>query len=223
VPPSTLASFVEILAVLASALSGMITASRKHMDFVGTYVLAIVTAFGGGTLRDVLLVRRPLFWVSRWEYLAVVLALCIPFVYSRRVYESASRWQKRFSVIDALGLGLFGVTGVLTATAEGMPIFVASLYGVITATFGGVLRDIMVAEIPLLFRPGGLYATSVFVGVWVLLALRQLDIPAPVAAVAGFTVILALRLAAIWFGATLPAPHWLRELQETGEFPSQGR
>ena len=141
---------VEISAVILSALSGIIVASRKRMDLVGTYALAVVTAFGGGTVRDILLDRRPLFWVTYWQYLVVVLALCILVVYSRRAYESASRWQRRFDVVDAAGLALFALSGSHIALQHGMPLFVAIIYGVITASVGGVLRDVLSTEIPTL-------------------------------------------------------------------------
>jgi uncharacterized membrane protein YeiH len=212
---------VEISAVILSALSGIIVAARKHMDLVGTYALAVVTAFGGGTLRDILLDRRPLFWVTYWQYLVVVLALCIIFVYSRRAYQSASRWQRRFDVLDAMGLGLFALSGAQMALQHGMPYFIASIYGVITASVGGIVRDVLSSEIPSIFRGvGPLHASAVFVGSAAYVGLLALDVPHVVAGGAGFTLILGLRLASIWFGFGLPKPHWLRTLQRTGEFPT---
>jgi uncharacterized membrane protein YeiH len=81
---------VEAAAVLLFAVSGMITAARKRMDIVGTYSLAVVTAFGGGTLRDLLVGRRPFFWVARWEYLVVIAVLCIGFVYRGRCTSAST-------------------------------------------------------------------------------------------------------------------------------------
>jgi uncharacterized membrane protein YeiH len=96
----------EVIAVVLAALSAMITAAKKNLDFVGTYALAVVTAFGGGTIRDVLLDRRPFFWVSRWEYLIIIFALCIPFVYSKSVHDfsrrpAASSWMRSGSASSA--------------------------------------------------------------------------------------------------------------------------
>jgi uncharacterized membrane protein YeiH len=191
------------------------------MDLVGTYALAVVTGFGGGTVRDVLLDRRPLFWVTYWQYLVVVLALCIIFVYSRRAYESASRWQRRFDVLDALGLGLFALSGVQLALQHRMPLFVAVIYGVITASVGGILRDVLSSEIPIIFRGvGALHASAVFVGGVVYATLLAFDVPQFIAGAIGFVAIVALRLSSIWYGFGLPRPHWLRELQKTGEFPT---
>jgi len=212
---------VETSAVILSALSGIIVAARKRMDLVGTYALAVVTGFGGGTVRDVLLDRRPLFWVTYWQYLVVVLALCIVFVYSRRAYESAGRWQRRFDVVDAIGLGLFALSGVQLALQHSMPLFVAAIYGVITASVGGILRDVLSSEIPIIFRGvGALHASAVFVGGVIYAALLALDVPQLIAGALGFVAIVALRLSSIWYGFGLPKPHWLRELQKTGEFPT---
>lgn len=215
--------FIEVSAVLLSALSGISVAARKRMDLVGTYVLAVATAFGGGTLRDVLLDHRPLFWVRYWPYLVVVLALCILFVYSRRAYESASNWQRRFDVIDAIGIALFGLSGANVALQLRSPLFVSVVYGVITASFGGVLRDVLSGEIPALFQVGALYATAIFAGCTVFVALRALEVPLLPTAAVGLTVIVVLRLLSLWRGLVLPAPHWLRELQKTGEFPTSGQ
>ncbi|MGQ0640399.1 MAG: trimeric intracellular cation channel family protein [Gemmatimonadaceae bacterium] len=212
---------VEVSAVILSALSGIIVAARKRMDLVGTYALAVVTAFGGGTVRDVLLDRRPLFWVTYWHYLVVVLALCIIVVYSRRAYESASHWERRFNVVDAIGLGLFALSGAHLALQYGMPLFVASIYGVITASVGGILRDVLSSEIPIIFRGvGPLHASAVFIGSLAYVALLALGAPLLVAGIVGFLLIVALRLASLWLGFGLPKPHWLRTLQRTGEFPN---
>ncbi len=117
----------------------MITAAKKEMDFVGVYVLALVTSFGGGTIRDLLLDRRPFFWVARSEYLVIVLALCVPFVYSRRLYTWSATFVARADIIDALGLGFFTVSGTALAAEAGMPAIVCALLGVVTGTGGGVM------------------------------------------------------------------------------------
>jgi uncharacterized membrane protein YeiH len=89
----------------------------------------------------------------------------------------------------------------------------------ITATFGGVARDVMVAEVPMLFRPGGLYATCVFAGAWAFLGLQTLGVRPTVASLTGSAVIVGMRMASVWFGLSLPAPHWLTTLRATGEYP----
>jgi uncharacterized membrane protein YeiH len=153
---ASIGAALEAAAVLVSALSGMITAARKGMDIVGTYCLAVVTAFGGGTLRDLLIDRRPFFWAQHEEHLLVIAVLCVGFVYSRFFHARVHQWHRQAVLIDAMGLALFTLTGVSFALHKGMPPFVASLVGVITGTFGGVMRDVVSSEIPVVFRPGEL-------------------------------------------------------------------
>lgn len=196
------------MAVVLGALSAMITAAKKGLDFVGTFALALVTSFGGGTIRDVLLDRRPFFWVVRWEYLVVIFALSIPFVYSRTLHSLAKRLVARGEFVDALGLGFFTVVGVTLALDAKMPATVAVLMGVITATGGGIIRDLLINEIPVVFRHGTtLYTTSAFAGAIVFIALHKLHSPAAV--VASVSVAVGLRLYSVWRGAGLPRPHWI--------------
>lgn len=202
---------VEAAAVLLFAVSGMITATRKRMDIVGTYSLAVVTAFGGGTLRDLLVGQRPFFWVLRWEYLVVVAVLCLGFAYSRAVHVRVTRWHGSAFVLDALGLALFTLTGVDSALRGGLPRFVAALIGVITGTFGGVLRDVCAGEVPELFRPGSLNALSAFAGSGLYLAGLAVKLPPLLAASLGFATIVILRLVSVRFGMRAADPVWLRD------------
>jgi uncharacterized membrane protein YeiH len=208
---AALATALEAAAVVLSAVSGMIAAARKGMDIVGTYCLAVLTAFGGGTLRDLLIDRRPFFWVSHEEYLLVIGTLCVPFVYSRAFHARVRQWHEQAVLVDAMGLALFTLTGVGFALHQGMPSFVASLIGVITGTFGGVIRDVASAEIPVIFRPGELYAVSSFVGAWVFLGAGRLGLSTVVAAVLAFVTIVGLRMASVRFGVRVPDPLWLKD------------
>lgn len=210
-PPPQLATAVEAAAVIATTISGMITAARARMDLVGTFTLALVTAFGGGTLRDVLLQRRPFFWVSSKEYVFLTLLLCLPFVYSRRAFAVADALDRRSTFVDSLGLALFSLTGVRYALEAGLPPLPAALMGVVTGTFGGVLRDVLVSEVPAIFRPGPLYAAASFLGCLVVLAGPELEFPQSIADAAGFGTIVLLRMASVRLGLRLPDPHWLRK------------
>jgi uncharacterized membrane protein YeiH len=205
---------LEGSAVIVAALSAMITAAKKEMDFVGVYALALVTSFGGGTIRDLLLDRRPFFWVDRWEYLVIVLALCVPFVYSRKLYQWSTTFVARADIVDALGLGFFTISGTALAAKAGMPAIVSALLGVVTGTGGGVLRDLIIIEIPALFRHGKLFATAAFAGAAIFLALTRLGVADGICVGVSVVAIVALRLTALWGGATLPRPHWL----ETGRW-----
>ncbi len=198
----------EVIAVVLAALSAMITAAKKGLDLVGTFAIAVVTSFGGGTIRDVLLDRRPFFWVSRWEYLIVIFVLCFPFVYSRTVHEWSRRLVARGEFVDALGLGFFTVVGVTLAIDAKMPVAVAVLLGVVTAIGGGIIRDLLINEIPVVFRHGTtLYTTSAFAGAIVFILLEKVH--SPLAVAASVSVAVGLRLYSVWKGTSLPRPHWI--------------
>ena len=200
---STLQAAVEIAATLAFALSGLLAGARKQLDVVGLCVVAGLSAFGGGTLRDVLLDRRPFFWVEHADWLWALMALSFAamlFLRGRHLAltERAIQWP------DALGLGLFTANGAMLALNAGQPAIVAVLMGVITATFGGVLRDIVCNEIPAAFHDHRPYALCSFVGGWVLVAAVQLQAPQWAAISAAAATAVLLRALALWTGWTLP-------------------
>lgn len=195
---------VEAVATIAFALSGLIEAARKRLDAVGVCVVAGLTAFGGGTLRDILLDRRPFVWVAHATWLWVLLALCIAamFVLRARHFEPTERamqWP------DALGLGLFSANGTLIALEASLPPIVAVLMGMVTAVFGGVLRDIVCNEIPRAFRDHRPYAVCSFAGGWVLVVALNYGAPQWFALIGGAATAVLLRALALWSGWTLPA------------------
>lgn len=204
-PPllSLLLTVVEVSATLAFALSGLLEAARKRLDAVGVCLVAGLAAFGGGTLRDVLLDRRPFFWVAHPEWLWALLALCIAamaFLRARHFAptERAMQWP------DALGLGLFSASGTQLALAQDLPGIVAVLMGVITATFGGVLRDIVCNEIPSALRDHRPYAICAFVGGWVLVLAQHAGVPPGLGLVLAAATASGLRFLALITGYTLP-------------------
>ncbi len=172
----TLIRFIEIMAILVGAFSGFVEARRKRMDLVGVFTVAFITAFGGGTLRDILLDKRPLFWVIHQEYAILIFVLALvaaPLMRTLRQIIS----ERLIVIADAIGLGLFSVAGVSAALDANMPIFIASMMGVITGIFGGVLRDIVCNEVPMVFRDGKPYAICAFLGNWMFLLMRKYGIP----------------------------------------------
>ena len=201
-------NMVEAAAVLVSAIAGMMVASHKRMDIVGAYALALVNAFGGGTIRDLLLDNRPFYWMQNWEFLVGILAMCVPIVYSARLYRLASEIARRSVQVDAAGLALFTIAGVGIALSRDTPLIVAVLMGVVTGTMGGVLRDVLVNEIPALFRPGGLYATASFVGGLAFVAGLEHGLRYSYSAALGLVCVIALRLLSLRHGVTIPAAHW---------------
>jgi uncharacterized membrane protein YeiH len=188
-----LIKFIEILAILVGAFSGLAEARRKGMDVVGVFTVAFITAFGGGTLRDILLDKRPLFWVTHQEYailIFVIALVAVPLIRTLRQIVS----ERLIVIADALGLGLFSVAGVSEALAANMPIFIASMMGVITGIFGGVLRDIVCNEIPMVLRDGRPYAICSFAGCWAYLLLQKTGIPPDFSLWSSALLICTLRL-----------------------------
>ena len=198
----------ETAAVIAAAVAGMILASHKAMDIIGAYSLACINAFAGGTVRDLLLDNRPFYWMEHYLLLVVILAICVPFVYSQRIFHFASEVHRRSVVMDAVGLALFTMTGTGIALHQGRPFIVSALMGVVTGTMGGVVRDVVVNEVPDLFRPGGLYATASFTGAIALIAGLEYGLRYPEASAIGIVVVVGLRLLSLRLGVTVPAPHW---------------
>lgn len=195
---------IEVGAIIAFALSGFLEAARKRMDVVGVVVVAFITAFGGGTLRDILLDRRPLVWVEHQEYVVLILALAVAGMLLLRGRHLGVT-ERAIQIPDALGLGLFSVSGTSLALEAQMPMFVASLMGVITAVFGGVMRDIICNEVPTVFRDHRPYALCSFAGCWVFLALHFIAAPPLAAFLAGAATAAGLRLLALARGWVLPS------------------
>jgi uncharacterized membrane protein YeiH len=200
----TLRLLVELAGTAAFALAGIMEGARKRLDAVGVCVVGFLTAFGGGTLRDLLLDQRPFFWVRHVEILWGVLALCVLAMLFLRVRHFALT-EKAIQWPDALGLGLFAATGVHQALLQELPALVAVLMGLITGVFGGVLRDVVCNEIPTAFHDHRPYAVCAFVGGWVYVGLWQLDAPGWRALVACVGVTAGLRALALWRNWQLPA------------------
>ena len=189
----SLIKIIEILAILVGAFSGFVEARRKKMDIVGVFTVAFITAFGGGTLRDILLDRRPLFWVTHQEYAILIFVLALiaaPLIRHLRKIVS----DRLIVIADAVGLGLFSIAGVSASLEAGMPLFIASMMGVITGIFGGVLRDIVCNEVPMVFRDGRPYAICAFGGCWMYLLMQTYGISHDFALWSSVLTITALRL-----------------------------
>jgi len=171
---SELLSAMETLAIFAYAISGLIEARRRNLDVVGAFIVAFLTAFGGGTLRDMLLERRPFYWVEHQDYVLILFAMSLaaPFLLKMTTRVVSSR---ALLVADAIGLGLFSISGTSMALAMNLPMFTSVMMGVITGVFGGVLRDVLCNEVPLILRDSRPYATCAFLGCWVYIALAALS------------------------------------------------
>ncbi len=190
------------IAVAASAISGSLEARKHEMDIVGAVTIAFVTAFGGGTVRDLLLGRTPIFWVVDPWLSIVTFGIAILSFYRLNTISN-----RLLAIPDAIGLGLFSILGATYALQLNLSAIVAVLMGVITGIFGGVLRDLLCNRIPNVFRQSTeLYATCSFIGTWIFVILKWLHLNALIASIIGAIVIFLMRLLAIRFKVTLPAP-----------------
>lgn len=192
---------LDLLGVAVFAASGALKASQKRMDLFGFILVAAVTGIGGGTLRDLLLGIRPVFWVVRVEYLAICAALAVLVFFVAHRLRSRQRW---LVWADAIGLATFCVVGAQVALSVGTPVAVAVLMGVMTATFGGVIRDILCGEVPLILHRE-IYATAAAAGSLVYVSVLGVTSSEPLAVALAFAVALVARGAGIAFQLSLPS------------------
>ena len=190
---------IELCAVAVCAVSGVLEAGRKEIDLLGVVMVALVAALGGGTLRDVLL-GAPVFWIADQTYLYAAVAAGIVSFFAARFVRLP---RNLFVVPDGAGLALFAVLGTEKSLALGAPWLVASLMGVITGVVGGVMRDVLCTEAPLIFT-GELYATAAWAGTLLLVLLTYFGIDATWASLAAITLIFTTRIAALRWKIGLP-------------------
>lgn len=192
---------LDLVGVAVFAISGAIAAGRKSFDLLGVALVATVTAIGGGTVRDVLLDRHPVFWIADPTYLLVILAAAALTVICARF-----RKPPHFALLvaDAFGLALFTISGAQVAEAQSLSGIVVVLMGTITGTAGGLLRDVLSGEVPMLLRQADLYATAAIVGGTAYLLLETAGLEQTYAAFVGMAAVVGLRLAAILWKLRLP-------------------
>lgn len=192
--------FLDLFGVAVFAVSGALTAGRKSMDFFGVIVVAVTTAIGGGTVRDVLLDRRPVFWIEDPTYLVVILAATAATILYGRFFDPP---RASLLVADAFGLALFTFIGAQAAYEAGTPGLIVVVMGTITGAAGGMMRDVLCAEVPLILRRE-VYATAAVAGATVFVLLRSIGADGPVIALLTVSTAFALRLAAIRFDLHVP-------------------
>ncbi len=186
---------LEFIGIMAFAVSGMLEAQNRDMDPVGVFAIACITAFGGGTLRDVILNNQPVYWIERPEFPILILVLTLGFSYIPKLRAIPAR---SIVIPDAIGLGIFSVLGTQLALAMGNPVSSSIMLGVITGTFGGMTRDIICNEVPFIFRKEHLYASCALLGglvYWLLTLIPPL--PEGIALVTGFLVVVFTRLLSV--------------------------
>lgn len=191
----------DMLGVAVFAVSGALAAGRKQLDLLGVLVIAVVTALGGGTLRDLLLDRTPVFWVQQPDYLLVALgAGLLTVVYTYCLKPP----QRALLIADAGGLALFSISGAQIAETAELHALIVILMGTCSGVVGGVIRDVLLVEIPIILRRSNIYATAAIAGIILYLVLKTMGLPDTAATLVGMSAVFGLRLAAIVWGLTLP-------------------
>lgn len=191
---------LDLVGVAVFAVSGVLAARRTGLDLLGVIVIAALTAIGGGTLRDLLLNRHPIFWIADAQYLTVIIVSALLTVGYVRIWPPPGN---TLLVADALGLALFALSGAQVAEAAQCPPITVVLMGTMTGVAGGVLRDVITAQMPLILRRD-IYATAAIVGIALYLLLQACGMQRTWAFGVGMIVVVALRLLAIRWGLQLP-------------------
>ncbi len=148
-PLNDLLYFLDLLGTLVFAISGIIAAVERKFDLIGTFIIGFVTALGGGTTRDVLMGSTPVSWMLNPEYIMVIIiamALCFLF------YPLLSRMRRSLFIFDSIGLGLFSILGLQKALIADLSVPIAIILAMVSAVFGGVIRDVLTNQVPLIFR-----------------------------------------------------------------------
>ena len=195
---------LTLLGVAVFAASGALAAGRRSLDPIGVLVLALVTATGGGTLRDVLMDRHPVFWISDPSTIAVsIVAAIVTWLWVKRFPPP----DRALQYADALGLAFFSIAGARIAETAGLSPVIVIIMGALTGCAGGLIRDVLVAEVPLVFRQSELYVTACLAGIGVYLVLMRLSLSPELASLAGTATIALIRIASIRWKITLPVLH----------------
>ena len=196
---STVMKIIEVLGTFTFVVSGIRQASAKHFDWFGGFVCGIAVAIGGGTIRDVMLGVTP-FWMTSSLYMScAVLALLFTVVFSRSLKKLDNAWF----VFDTLGLGLFTVAGIQKTHECGHPFWVAIIMGCITGSAGGVMRDVFLNNIPVIFQKE-VYATACVAGGFIYWGLALLNISVTWMAAITFVVVCSIRFLAVKYHITFP-------------------
>jgi uncharacterized membrane protein YeiH len=190
---------LDLLGTFAFAISGIRLASGKQIDWFGAYIIGLVAAIGGGTMRDLLLDVTP-FWMLDVKYFVTTgFALLATILFKEKLFK----WGSTLFLFDTLGLGLFTIVGITKSLDAGLPIWVCIVMGTITGTLGGVLRDVLINEVPLIFRKD-IYALACVAGGGVYFICNYFNLPTGVTEIIAASTVIVFRLIAVKFHIHLP-------------------
>ncbi len=199
-PFTDLIYYFDLLGTLVFAISGVVAAVERKFDLVGAFIIGFVTALGGGTTRDLLMGSTPVSWMLNLDYLYVILAamlLCFFF------YKQLAKIRKGLFIFDSIGLGLFTILGLQKALSFGLNIPIALLLGIVSAVFGGVIRDVLTNQVPLIFRKE-IYALASLTGGLIYLLGVELELTAALNASLSISIVILIRSMAVKYGWESP-------------------
>jgi uncharacterized membrane protein YeiH len=195
-----LLTIIEILGTLVFAISGALTAAGKRFDLMGVGIIAFVTALGGGTIRDLLIGAHPVGWMqSKWFLLAVVVGVIIAYIFHKRLQYL----RKTFFLFDAIGLGVFAIGGLQKALDFGIDPVYALVCAMITGSMGGLLRDVLCNDIPLIFRKE-IYATAALLGAGTFLIMDLVGFQPEINFAISVLLVIIIRVLAVKYNLGLP-------------------
>lgn len=191
---------IDILGTFAFAISGALVASKKEFDLFGVIILAFVTAVGGGMLRDILINSHPINWIGDLNYIYIILiAVVCTFLFKSKI----APLRKTFFLFDTIGISVFTLLGLQKGLSLNLPAIVAIIMGMVSAVFGGVIRDVLSREVPLIFKKE-IYASACLSGGLVYLLLKKLQVPDDVNFISSAIVIIIIRTVSVVYHLELP-------------------
>jgi uncharacterized membrane protein YeiH len=197
----TMIEILDIIGVFVFTISGVLAAINKKLDLFGIFIIAFVTALGGGTLRDILIGRMPVGWMQDLKYVYIIILGCIVASVFR---DYLNKLRVSLFLFDTIGLGIYTLIGIEKGLEYGLHPTICIALGTMTASFGGLIRDILCNEIPLLLRKGTIYATICIIGGILFFGLRYLGVKDAVNELVTSLFIIVFRLAAVRYSWSLP-------------------
>ncbi len=197
----TAVALLDYTSVLIFALTGALVASRAQLDIVGFAFIASLTAVGGGTLRDIMLDRYPIFWIGDPTYILIAASAAVLIFFTAHLVESRYRW---LLWLDSFALAVAVPAGVSAALIMAQPLPIVVLMGVATGCMGGLMRDVVIGEVPLVLRKGELYVSAAFAGALVAGTLDRMEFETIIVLGTGGIVTWALRAGSLAFGWSIP-------------------
>lgn len=197
----SLFNILEVLGTIAFAISGALSAMDRRLDLFGIFIIAFVTAIGGGTVRDVLIEETPVTWMENIVYIYLIGCVTILAIIFR---NKINHLKKSLFLFDTIGLGVFTITGVETGIQNDLDPIISIALGAMTGTFGGVIRDILCNEIPVIFRKE-IYATACLVGALAYIILYDLGVRTDVIYLVTSLTVILIRLIVVKYHISLPS------------------